>query len=183
MTKSSRSTSILVAALLAVPAVAQESGSSSGGTFSDSMRQSGGLYDAGPHTRAPDIQLHANFGWWYGIGVGARYSHPIVADGFIDGLNDELRLDVGGDLFPFVAFGAGGLAFNVGGGVRYIIHITEKFDVYARAELGFEYETYYSNTPLYFDIAPGLTYRITPNFNLRLEAGYKATRVGIVWAF
>lgn len=185
MTKSVRTTSILVAALLAIPAMAQETGSS-GGSFTDSMRQPGGLYDAAAHTRAPDIQIHGIFGWWYGIGVGARYSHPLVADGFIDGMNDELRLDVGGDFFPFVGLGLvnAGIAFNVGGGVRYVIHLTDKFNVYARAELGYEFENYYGDRiPFYFDIAPGLTYKFTPNLNVRLEAGYKGTRLGIVWAF
>ncbi len=44
------------------------------------------------------FDVHGSVGWWWALGVGFRVEFPIVPDGFIDSLDDELALSFGGDI-------------------------------------------------------------------------------------
>jgi hypothetical protein len=41
------------------------------------------------------VDIHADLGWWWAFGTGFRLDIPLVADGFIDRVEDEFALSVG----------------------------------------------------------------------------------------
>jgi hypothetical protein len=49
------------------------------------------------------FDVHADIGWWWAFGVGFRAELPIVPDGFIERVDDELAISFGGDV-AFVAW-------------------------------------------------------------------------------
>jgi hypothetical protein len=47
------------------------------------------------------FDVHGTLGWWWAFGLGFRVDIPIVPDGFIEQLDDELAITFGGE-FQFV---------------------------------------------------------------------------------
>jgi hypothetical protein len=44
------------------------------------------------------FDVHGTIGWWWAFGLGFRVDIPIVPDGFVDTLDDELAITFGGDV-------------------------------------------------------------------------------------
>jgi hypothetical protein len=50
------------------------------------------------HIQTVRIDVHATIGWWWALGLGARADIPIVADGFVESLDDEFAISAGIDV-------------------------------------------------------------------------------------
>ncbi len=47
------------------------------------------------------FELHVAFGWYGAIGAGGRFEFPLVRQGLIQGVDDELALSIGAEVFYF----------------------------------------------------------------------------------
>jgi hypothetical protein len=47
------------------------------------------------------FDVHLDFGWYANAGVGVRADIPVVPDGIVDGVDDDLSLSLGAELFWF----------------------------------------------------------------------------------
>ena len=157
-----------------------ESTTESGSAF----RRSGGLLDRNPQERQHMLSFFAFPSWYYGFGVGtgARYTLPLVKNGFIPPVNDSFELEFGADAWYAGSFGYSYFAFGVPVEARWTFHFTDKFAAYAKAGLGFtlafgDYVGVYS--PVYFSSGAGVIWSITDAFALRAEAHTQGFRVGI----
>lgn len=175
---------VAIAALLSTSAFAQESGTTTTTTTSgDSMRSPGGLYDATPHTRKSGVTIFGNLAWGSGLGLGGRFTLPLVADGFLAEINDSIELEFGGDFYFLGWFGYTSLDIPVE--ARWTFHILPNFSAYAKVAIGAELWFQpggISFWPL-FNIGPGIAYRLGENFVLRAEAGNRGLRVGATLEF
>src|SRR5439155_16854599 len=76
-----------------------------------------------------------------GIGLGGRYTMPIIDQGWISQLNDSVELEFGADVFydsyPY-AFGYSYSFFGLGVPIegRWTFHITDKFSAYGKVGAG-----------------------------------------------
>ena len=173
-----------VAVLSSLPAFAQSNANPSG-----PPEQSGGLMDKSTHTYNPSITLWG-FVPFNGIGAGARLTLPLIANGFIQDINDSFELELGVD----AAFGAIGLG---GGPVtlvdipiegRWTFHFTPSFLAYVKLGVGSViYLSIYSGvTPyavFYVEGAIGAQYDFSKNFGVRIEGGSHSLHLGIVLGF
>ncbi|MCY1083306.1 hypothetical protein [Archangium lansingense] len=154
------------------------------------VRRTGALLDRSPQTRDHMISVFAFPSWYYGLGMGAaaRYTLPIVHDGFIPSLNDSVELEFGGDIW----FGGSGgftyTALGIPAEGRWTFHITDRFDAYAKIGLGWVLA--FTNTSgvnsvggLYVTGGPGVAYRVADAVALRAEIGNFGLRAGVGFAF
>ncbi len=158
----------------------------------NSMSAPGGLKDAGHHDRDSMLSFFALLPWGYGSGIGlaARYTLPIVDDGFIDTINDSVELEFGGDVW-FGGLGARdysytGLAIPVEG--RWTFHFTPKFSAYGKLSLGwyfnfwhddYDYDPGVSYGGFYFNAGAGVLYKLGDAISLRGELGATGLKAGI----
>ncbi len=58
------------------------------------------------HNRIHGVRMdaHVNLGTYGGVGVGVRGDIPIVPEGFIDGIDDELAISPGADVYLFNSY-------------------------------------------------------------------------------
>jgi hypothetical protein len=156
------------------------------------VRQPGGLLDRSSQERSPMLSFFGILPWWYGFGagVGARYTLPIVPNGFINEVNDSVELEFGGDVW-FANYGFGnldvgytGLAIPAEG--RWTFHITPKFSAYAKVGVGLvtrfwndDVNDNFAKTGLYFDSTLGALYELNDSLSLRAEAGYAGLKAGV----
>lgn len=47
------------------------------------------------------FEAHVAFGWYGAVGVGGRFEFPLVRQGLIQGVDDELALSIGAEVFYF----------------------------------------------------------------------------------
>lgn len=191
---------ITAAALISsAPAFAQDKGTSSssgtnaGSNFTvGSMEGAGGLYDKSVHTRTPSITVWAFLPYTFAIGVGGRFTLPVVADGFIPDINDSFEIEIGADLvfgsYPLVNAGYIDLSLVPVEG-RWTFHFTPNLSAYAKLGLGYtlEFSSYTGaaayGSRFYYNFAIGGMYNLTDKFGIRLEAGYQGLKVGVVLGF
>lgn len=175
---------VAMAVLVSTSAFAQETGSSSTTTTSgDSMRQPGGLFDATPHTRKTQVSLWGLAGW-YGLGVGGRFTLPLVADGILAEINDSIELEFGADFIPLGFLYAYPRLDIVAEG-RWTFHLMPNISLYGKVVVGPALEFWSGGVYLYpvFDIVPGLIYRLSDSMVLRAELGYRGFKGGIGFEF
>lgn len=157
------------------------------------LEQPNALFDRSPHDRKQMFTVWGYLPWYsgIGIGVGARYTIPLLKDGFIDTVNDSVELEFGADgAFYSYYYGSG---FNIGVpiGARWTFHIFPNFDAYAKIGIGFDYTFYsygaaYANLlgtvsafGVYPDVGSGILYKLSGNLWLRAEASYGGLKVGV----
>ncbi|MHB8879370.1 MAG: hypothetical protein ACYC8T_37220 [Myxococcaceae bacterium] len=196
---------LLTALALAIPGAAfaeeeekkkddsSESSSSSSGGGSSAFRAKGALLDASPQDRHQMISFFGFIPWYdgFGLGVAARYSIPIMAQGFIPTLNDSFELEFGAD-FSWVSnyyFGYGYSYINLGapiGEARWTFHLTSKWSVYGKVGVGWNFGfattsgyNGYSLIRPYFNGGAGAIYNFSDSMVFRAEAGYHGVRVGL----
>ncbi|MBZ4414956.1 porin family protein [Myxococcus sp. RHSTA-1-4] len=169
---------------------AQEDSGSSRGT--SALRQPGGLFDTSSTERGPTLSFFGILPWWYGFGAGAgaRYTLPIVKDGFISNLNDSVELEFGGD-FWFANYGALGADYGYTGLAipaegRWTFHITPKFSAYGKVALGYAFHFWsddvgddFDTGHVYWDATSGVLYQLSDSMWLRGEVGYAGLKAGI----
>lgn len=173
---------LAIAALLSTTSFAQESGTTTP-SAGDSMRTPGGLFDATPHTRKGGLTVFAALGWWSGIGVGGRYTLPLIADGFLAELNDSVELEFGADAYFFGWSSYTTLDIPLEG--RWTFHILPNFSAYAKVAIGVELWLQPGGVTIgpLFNIGPGILYRLSDSFLVRAEAGNRGLRVGAMLEF
>lgn len=183
---------LVVLALTAMPVLADEG---EGGSV---WRRSGALLDRSPQERDNMISIFVGLpyrGYGFGPGVGGRFLLPIVKDGFISALNDEIALEFGADLsflFGYTGFRGTVLLSPVLGipvEALWNFHLTNKFAVYAK--VGLVLELGFANYYGYLGYAPGfgvalwpiggvgLMFKVSDKIVLRAEAGYPWLKIGI----
>ncbi len=172
---------VALACAVSTTAFAQESSSA---PVDSGMRSPGGLFDATPQTRKSQLSIWANLGWWYGFGIGGRYTLPLVADGFIPELNDSVELEFGGD-FYFGSWYYGYSTIDIPVEGRWTFHILPKLALYAKVAVGVDIGLAPGGViigPL-FNIGPGIVYNFSDSLVLRAEAGNRGLRAGVGFDF
>ena len=171
---------VLVAGPLASRAYAQEEGGQSSGE--SVVRKPGGLMDASEHDRPSMLSFFLELPYYggFGLGAGARYTLPLLKNGFISNLNDSVELEFGADgWFSFYGFWA--LGVPVEG--RWTFHITPEFSAYGKVGvgLGVAAVTAFNGAP-YFYVYPsvnaGVLYKLGGIY-FRGEIGVPGLKVGI----
>jgi hypothetical protein len=140
---------------------------------------------------------------WSGLGLGARYTMPLIPGGLLHGSvpafkKDSVEVEAGLD---FVSYDAGlgwvDINYNVlrpAVGGKWSLWFNDQLAVYPKLELGFDiswwsgYDWPYgyhppSHTGIYFDAAAGVLYRIASKFDLRAEVGIDGLRAGVAFNF
>jgi len=147
-----------------------------------------GLYDNAAHPRHPMISL-MGFLPLYGLGIGAsgRFTLPLLADGFIDNLNDSVELELGADLAfatgVTLGFGYSYVDLTIPVEGRWTFHFTSALAAYGKLALSYEIIPYTSSSivsnTLSFNLAIGGLYKLGEKFFLRGELGYRGLKVGV----
>ncbi|MBL9038571.1 MAG: hypothetical protein JNG84_08675 [Archangium sp.] len=75
------------------------------------------------------VEVHLDFGWYSAFGGGLRLEVPLSHNGIIDGVNDEIALSFGAELFYFYPSGSLGI------GVYPILAVQWNFFVGSRVSL------------------------------------------------
>jgi hypothetical protein len=160
----------------------------------------GGLRDAGPHQRGSMLSVFGLLPWGYGyangIGAAARYTLPLIHEGFIDSYNDSVELEFGGDVwfggqrFGAVRYGYTGLAIPVEG--RWTFHLNPKLSLYGKLSLGWYFNFWSSNVAeldnlsyggLYWNTGVGALYQLSDALWLRGELGATGLKAGVGFSF
>jgi hypothetical protein len=157
------------------------------------FREKGALLDRSSQDRDQMISVFAFPSWYYGFGIGgaARYTLPIVHNGFIDSLNDSVELEFGADMWVggWAGYSYTGIGIPAEG--RWTFHITDRFDAYGKVGLGwviaFSNDSTiaglgYGGGP-YITAGPGVAYRVGDSISLRAEVGNFGLRAGVGFAF
>ncbi|MFT3924490.1 MAG: hypothetical protein QM778_18270 [Myxococcales bacterium] len=160
----------------------------------------GTIKDRSIHESRPiGISAMAYIPWYMGVGIGvnARVEIPIVKDGFIPSINDQISLE------PSISVGyrSRGYAF-VDDRVKYLditpaiyamwsFHITPKFRPYGAIGLGYDIGIWLNeddfggvndgidNGFFYWDVAAGLFYNFSDHVAMRAELGAMGPKIGI----
>ncbi len=178
-----RFVSILCVGALSATAFAEEPSESG----ADAMRQPGGLYDATPHTRSPEISIAAQLYWRPGIGVGGRYFHPLLPDGFLPELNDSFEIGGGFDFYPIVFYN-GGMAVEIPAEARWTFHLFPNLAAYAMLSLGVEIlfgGSYFGFSQVNFwnSAGAGILYQLNEKMSVVAELSYHGLRAGVAFVF
>ena len=65
----------------------------------DAQRRRGPRFSQGRAIDGVRIDVHGTLAWYGGLGGGLRVDIPIVPNGFIEGIHDELAISFGGEIF------------------------------------------------------------------------------------
>jgi hypothetical protein len=162
------------------------------------VRSPHGLLDANPQDRSQELILGIGFPWLYGVGVGigAKYSIPIVKNGFIPKLNNYFSVEFGGDFGYLVQPGYSWYFIGVGADVRWSFVIVPRFTAYAFLGFGLAYvvSTYAYCSPYvsgYYcneflpqpDGGVGIQYRVADKLELGAEIGVRGADIDLVIDF
>lgn len=165
---------VLAAAVLAAPAAAQLSGSRP----EESFRKPDSLFDGSAHERRAQISLMGLVAFGFGFGGSARYSLPLLKDGFIPELNDSIEADLGGDII-FPGFGAAATLLGILAEPRWTFHFAPELDLYVKLGAGYYIPIAGSLlNPFQVLVSAGGSYRLG-NLWLRGELGILGAKVGI----
>ena len=154
-----------------------------------------GVAGAAPSLQGPTI-------WgiysWGGLGVGARYALPVYGSVLHHPtLRDNFELEFGGDfVHRTYDYGLAGsyswTIIRVAAGVMWDIWVNDQFAFYPKIELGYNHYSYSfdngynytgSDSPVYFNGAAGILYKINGGLTLRAELGNAALYGGVAWLF
>lgn len=167
---------LLATALAATPALAKGEG--------------GGIRDGTYHRRpfqlsffvvAPYLPYY--FGT-FGVGAAARFTIPLVHQGFIGPINDSFELELGGNFYGSSS-GAPYVLTPVAE-ARWTFHITHHFSAYGKLGFGWHFpiaDTRGRVPQPHLSAAVGILFEVVEWFYLRAEAGYPGLLLGIAFAF
>lgn len=175
---------------------------SSGGRSSNregGTRGPGGITDRGEHVRPYGISAMAYLPWYYGIGIGfnARFEIPIVHDGFISAINDQVSIEPSFSLgyrgrhYGFANDRVG--FFDIVPGVygMWSFHITPKFRPYGAIGLGYVIAVTLDDYPgrdvnghfFWWDTVIGMFYNFHEHLSFRAELGSWGPKAGLTLLF
>lgn len=185
-------TLLSLALVLVTPSVARADEAADESSAS-AVRQSGGLLDRSSQSRDQMFSVFASPTWFlgFGIGVGARYTLPIVNEGFIPALNDSVELEFGGDASMGGWAGYSYTTFTPAAEARWTFHITDQFSAYGKLGLGWTFafanDSTFGSTYgvgwLYWMAGPGVLYKLNDSIALRAEISNYGLRAGVGFAF
>ncbi len=164
----------------------------------------GSIRDRSEHASRPlGVSGMLYIPWYHGIGIGlnARVEIPIVKDGFISSINDQVSLEPSLGL----AYSSSSYAFGLlDERLKYLnitpaiygmwsFHITPKFRPYGAIGLGYNIGMWLNddivglsgknNNFFYWDLAVGCFYNISERFSLRGELGAQGPKFGLAGFF
>ncbi len=113
----------------------------------------------GPHHRNHIAgvrgDVHADLGWYGSFGIGGRVDIPIVPNGFLRNVDDELVISPGAELYFFNYYSCGpydayctnhGVSFWPTVMAQWNFYLNDKWSVFPEAGLvGLFYDAYYCN--------------------------------------
>jgi hypothetical protein len=159
-----------------------------------SMNQ-GSIKDRGRHTRPMSLSGMLYAPWYYGVGIGfnARFEIPIVHDGFIPSINDQVSIE------PSLSLGYRTRAYDwENDRLRFFdiipavygmwsFHITPKFRPYGAIGLGYDAGVWLDDKNghhepggfFYWDTAVGLFYNFAEHAAFRCEIGSQGPKAGL----
>ncbi len=155
----------------------------------------GSITDTRVHTREPDLSLLLWFPYYYGYGFGAqvRFEFPVLPDGFIPTINDEVTLEpsfgIAGTSYGYTGNDYGILNFTPALYGLWRFHFSTQFDVYGGLGLGINFgvvnRPYEGFVPTYFywDPCVGLNFRFAPSVALRAQLGAQGLLGGFSFYF
>ena len=131
------------------------------------------LYEFNHHVRPKEINFSLG-GGFNNVGLAAWFTIPVVPDGLVRDVNDQLNVEVGlvAGLYRDALYGLPGDTFPtlaVSGGLRWDFHVTQAWVPFVLLKIAINFG---------FDkiVLPGggagVLYRITDDWRLRLELGY-----------
>ncbi len=99
------------------------------------------LWDRSPQARSVRFDLMVNAGFFGSLhtGIGAWLSFPVLEDGIIGSLNDELSIEVGSYLqFHSSYFTCANRWFRVTpvGGLKWTFYLTREWRIFANVKMG-----------------------------------------------
>lgn len=188
-----RALALVVALVAAAPAFAD---SSLDGSPSLSTREPGGLLDASPQRRNHMVSVYLGLPYWYSyygfpFGLSARYTLPLVADGFVPNLNDSFSLEFGADVAFYGGPLPGGfLAIPIE--AMWALHFFPRLMGYVKLGIALDFnfsQACWGNVcrgpwavgPLFIGVLGG-AFKITDLLVLRLELGYPWVKLGLGFA-
>ncbi len=202
--------SLSAAGLLTEDAKAQDSSTATDSSASapapdeegSSSHRSGAIRDTGEHTRPLALSAMAYLPWYYGFGIGvnARLEIPIVPDGFISAINDQVSLEPSLGL-GYRSYGLGAYSdnltfFDITPALygMWSFHITPKFRPYGAIGLGYDIAIWLNEDDLvgagnartsyfYWDLAAGLFYNFSEHLAFRGELGSQGPKAGLSLLF
>jgi hypothetical protein len=162
-------------------------------------RDPGGITDRSTHDSRPmgiSAMIYAPWYYGFGIGVTGRFEIPIVNDGFIPQINDQISIE------PSLALGYRARNYGwAGERLRFFdivpavygmwsFHITSKFRPYAAIGLGYDIGIWLDDEDdypgrdvtahfFYWDTAVGLFYKFSESGAFRAEIGNQGPKVGL----
>jgi opacity protein-like surface antigen len=179
---------------------AQEEGevSAEGSAGTSSSEGQGGIKDRGVHHRPMGVSVMAYVPWYYGIGIGfnARFEIPIVHDGFISSINDQVSIEPSFSMaYRTRDYGSGysdRLSFLDLTPAVYGIwsfHITPNFRPYGGIGIGYAISNWLEeddypgsdidNGYFYWEGVAGLFYDFSDYVSFRCELGIQGPKAGL----
>ncbi len=149
------------------------------------------LFDPAPQDRSQGVTLWGSFYSYafcgglycggYGAGIGARYTLPVLKDGFLTRLNDSFDLEVGADVaYPYFAF----VVLQVPVEARWTFYLMPFLSAYAKLGAGAAITPACRKWacsvvgPL-AEAALGVTLKLSTRFALRVEASTLGLHAGV----
>ena len=142
------------------------------------------IRDSRAKTRPSELSVMAYLPWYYGFGIGAtaRYSIPIVQNGFISTLNNSVSLEPGiGIEFSSYAGSSYTLVtpYVVG---TWNFYFSDALRAYGGIGVGWHIGSY-GGLGAYIDGVVGGYYKLGSGLTLRGEVGYGGPKIGLAFAF
>jgi hypothetical protein len=162
----------------------------------------GRIKDPGPHERPMMLSALAEIPWWHGIGIGigARFEIPLLKNGPIKSLNNQLSIEPAFTVGYYRAYGTYLITEDHLGVVYFApmvyglwsFHFNERFRAYGGFGMGAsigvpqsssKYVDVADETYFRFDPVVGVFYKLGNTVALRGELGGYGPKFGAAFAF
>ncbi len=157
-------------------------------------RTADSITDWSIHARQSDLSILAWAPWYYGFGVGAqlRYEYFVLPNGFIPTINDSFSLEPSIGLaytsywVPHYAWSVTDITPALYG--NWSFYFSRPFRLYLGLGLGYNigiatappgYVGGIADSYFYWDLAFGLSYKLTSSLAIRGELGSQGAKAGV----
>ncbi len=131
------------------------------------------------------FDLHGSFGWYADFGLGFRVDIPIVPDGILDGVNDDLALSLGAEALYFYHPNATGIGVWPLLLMQWNFYLNDRWSIFPEVGLAFLFgpdrnrywQTFAAPIGMF-----GVRYRFSTRNALLLRVGWPAgAQIGITF--
>lgn len=182
MARTPRLCAVLLLAAVPATALAQLSGTKAQEEDSATLRQRDALFDASTnHDRKSELVVHGIYQWSFGVGVGGRYSLPLIRDGVLPDLNESIALEGGVD-FVLSTFTVAAPFLRISVEPRWTFHVIPPLDLYAKLGAHFNLQLGSAAQPVNpfgIQVAIGVVYRLLNAVSVRFETGVEGAKIGV----